>query len=196
MIIIFRKRKNGPPTQPWDWCFRHPLLWDLPSVIFWINYLQHPPIYWLFLPFMESPQDLSTWSGFQNSMARETNSQIIRRILKIALVSQIVIIGMVYAFTKSPIYCIITILATAVGILSFLAMIKLIDRYLTKRKGIFLIFFSTFFKIGLITAIFYPLSKISDAAIFFFILGLSTIVISTIIEGIYQIFRKTSNGRT
>lgn len=129
-------------------------------------------------------------------MARETNSQIIRRILKIALVSQIVIIGMVYAFTKSPIYCIITILATAVGILSFLAMIKLIDRYLTKRKGIFLIFFSTFFKIGLITAIFYPLSKISDAAIFFFILGLSTIVISTIIEGIYQIFRKTSNGRT
>lgn len=129
-------------------------------------------------------------------MARETSSQIIRRILKIALVSQIVIIGLVYAFTKSPIYCIITILATAVGILSFLAMIKLIDRYITKKKGVFLIFLSTFLKIGLITVIFYPLSKISDAAIFFFILGLSTMVISTLIEAIYQIFRKVSNGRT
>ena len=129
-------------------------------------------------------------------MARETSSKIIRRILKITLASQIVIIGLVYAFTKSPVYCIITLLATAVGILSFLAMIKLIDRYLTQKKGKFLIFFSTIFKITLITAIFYPVSKISDAAIFFFILGLSSIVISTLIEGIYQIFRKTSNGRT
>jgi hypothetical protein len=129
-------------------------------------------------------------------MARESNTQIIKRILKIALISQIVIIGLVYAFTKSLIYCIITILASAVGILSFLAMIKLIDRYLTNKKGKFLIFFSTFLKIGLITVIFYPLSKMSEAAILFFILGLSTIVISTLIEGIYQIFRKISNGRT
>jgi hypothetical protein len=129
-------------------------------------------------------------------MARESNTQIIKRILKIALISQIVIIGLVYAFTKSLIYCIITILAAAVGILSFLTMIKLIDRYLTKNKGKFLIFFSTFLKIGLITVIFYPLSKMSEAAILFFILGLSTIVISTLIEGIYQIFRKISNGRT
>jgi hypothetical protein len=74
-------------------------------------------------------------------------------------------------------------------------MIKLIDRYLTKKKGKFLIFFSTFFKIALITVLFYPISKISEVAILFFILGLSTVVISTLIEGIYQIFRKISDGR-
>ena len=112
------------------------------------------------------------------------------------MVSQIIIIGLIYVFTKSLIYCIITLLATLVGILSFLAMIKIIDRYLTKQKGKFLIFFSSFLKIVLIIAIFYPLSKISDAAIFFFILGLFTVVLSIMIESAYQIFRNISNGRT
>lgn len=112
------------------------------------------------------------------------------------MVSQIIIIGLIYVFTKSLIYCIITLLATIIGILSFLTMIKIIDRYLTKQKGKFLIFISSFFKIVLIIAIFYLLSKISDAAIFFFILGLSTVVLSIMIEGAYQIFRNISNGRT
>jgi len=129
-------------------------------------------------------------------MAKENNTRIIKRILRISIVSQIIIIGLIYVFTKSLIYCIITLLATIIGILSFLTMIKIIDRYLTKQKGKFLIFFSSFFKIVLIIAIFYPLSKISDAAIFFFILGLSTVVLSIMIEGAYQIFRNISNGRT
>lgn len=112
------------------------------------------------------------------------------------MVSQIIIIGLIYVFTKSIIYCIITLLATIVGILSFLIMIKIIDRYLTKQKGKFLFFFSSFLKIVLIIAIFYPLSKISDAAILFFILGLSTVVLAIMIESAYQIFRNISNGRT
>ncbi|MCK4943916.1 MAG: ATP synthase subunit I [Candidatus Aminicenantes bacterium] len=129
-------------------------------------------------------------------MAKENNTRIIKRILRISMVSQIIIIGLIYVFTKSLIYCIITLLATIIGILSFLTMIKIIDRYLTKQKGKFLIFISSFFKIVLIIAIFYLLSKISDAAIFFFILGLSTVVLSIMIEGAYQIFRNISNGRT
>ncbi len=129
-------------------------------------------------------------------MAKENNTRIIKRILRISMVSQIIIIGLIYVFTKSLIYCIITLLATIIGILSFLTMIKIIDRYLTKQKGKFLIFISSFFKIVLIIAIFYLLSKISDAAIFFFILGLSTVVLSIMIEGVYQIFRNISNGRT
>ena len=128
-------------------------------------------------------------------MARESSRRIIRRILKITLVSQFVILTAVYVFTNRPIYCIITFLAAAVGTLGFLIMIKLIERYLARKKGIMLIFLSSFLKLSLIALIFYPLSKISEAAIFFYIIGLSSIVISILIEGIYQIFRKTSNGR-
>jgi hypothetical protein len=128
-------------------------------------------------------------------MAKKTSSRIIPRIIKISLVIQIVIIGLVYAFTNSLFYCIIVFLASAFGILSFLIMIKLIDRYLDKKKGKSLIFLSGFIKMGLITLAFYPLSKVSEAAILFFILGLSTIVLSILAEGIYQMFRKTSNGR-
>ena len=129
-------------------------------------------------------------------MGKENNQKIINRILKISLSSQLIIIVLIYTFTKSPIYCIITILATLIGISSFLIMIKLVDRYIKKKKGRASFIIYIFLKITFITALFYPLSKISEAAILFYILGLSTIVIATMIEGAYQIYRNLSNGRT
>ena len=129
-------------------------------------------------------------------MEKENKPNIIKKILAMSMISQIIITSLIYIFTKNIIYCIITLLATAIGISSFLVMIKLVDRYIKKKRGRLLFFACTFLKIILISSIFYLLSRISDKAILFFMLGLSTIVISIIIEGTYQIFRNISNGRT
>lgn len=129
-------------------------------------------------------------------MTEENSRKIISRIIKISIFSQPVVLVPVYAFTKSPIYCIITLLATMIGISSFLIMIKLVDRLIKKKTGRVQFFVFSSLKISLIAALFYPLSKISEAAVLFYILGLSTIVISTMIEGAYQIYRTLSNGRT
>jgi membrane-associated HD superfamily phosphohydrolase len=129
-------------------------------------------------------------------MEKGNNLSVIGRILRISIFSQSLIIIAVYAFTKSAIYCIITLLATLIGISSFLIMIKLVDRLIKRKTGRVLFFVFSFLKIALIVAVFYPLSRISESAILFYMLGLSTIVISTLIEGAYQIYRTLSNGRT
>jgi H+/Cl- antiporter ClcA len=129
-------------------------------------------------------------------MAKENSRVITTRILKISIFFQILATVSIYFFTKSMLYCIINILAATIGILSFWVMIKLVDRYLKKNRGKFLFFTATFLKIIIISLVFYFLSRLSESAVLYFILGLSTIVISILIEGTCQIFRTASNGRT
>jgi len=59
-------------------------------------------------------------------------------------------------------------------------MIKIIDRILLKRKGQVLFFAASFLKMAVIAAIFYPVSRVSETAVLFYILGLSVIIISVL----------------
>ncbi|MCK4764427.1 MAG: hypothetical protein KAW12_19665 [Candidatus Aminicenantes bacterium] len=65
-------------------------------------------------------------------------------------------------------------------------MIKLIDRIFKKRKGQVLFFAAGFLKMAVIAATFYPVSRISETAVLFYILGFSVIVLSIMIEGVLQ----------
>lgn len=129
-------------------------------------------------------------------MEKEKKADIIKRIIKIAVIMQIIMIIFSFFFTMNFIYSIITFLASIIGISSFFIMIKLIDRCLFKGKGITLFFFISLLKMGLIAVVFYFISKISEKATLFFLLGLSVIVISIMIEGAYQFYRSFSNDRT
>jgi len=129
-------------------------------------------------------------------MEKKNSQSIIRRILKIAIGSQILITTLVFIFTKQVIYSIITILASALGIFGFIIMITLLDRYLKKGKGKMLFFFVAFFKIILISVIFYYISRISETAVLFYIQGLSIVVFATLVEGMIQLLGNFSNGRT
>ncbi len=73
-------------------------------------------------------------------------------------------------------------------------MVKLVDKYFNKGEGKAALFSFMFAKFAVIAAVFYPVSKISDTAVLFYILGLSAIVISTMVEGFYQIYRSFRNG--
>ena len=128
-------------------------------------------------------------------MGKEKKADIIKRIIKIAVIVQIIIIIFSFFFTMNFIYSIITFLASIIGISGFFIMIKLIDKCLFKGKGITLLFLISFLKMGLIAVIFYFISKISEKATLFFLLGLSVIVISIMIEGAYQFYRSFSNDR-
>lgn len=118
----------------------------------------------------------------------------IARIKKNTYFSQAIITGLVFAFTKSIIYSIITLLASAITIAGFVIMVKLIDRYFDKGEGKARLFAFMFAKLIVIAGVFYPISKISEIAVLCYIVGLSVIVISTMMEGIYQIYRSFSNG--
>ncbi len=128
-------------------------------------------------------------------MGKEKKADIIKRIIKIAVIVQIIIIIFSFFFTMNFIYSIITFLASIIGISGFFIMIKLIDKCLFKGKGITLLFLISFLKMGLIAVVFYFISKISEKATLFFLLGLSVIVISIMIEGAYQFYRSFSNDR-
>lgn len=129
-------------------------------------------------------------------MEKEKKPDIIKRIIKIAVMVQIIIIIFSFLFTMNFIYSIIIFLASIIGISGFFIMIKLIDKCLFKDKGISLLFLISLLKMGLIAVIFYFISKISEEATLFFLLGLSVIVISIMIEGAYQFYRSFSNDRT
>lgn len=129
-------------------------------------------------------------------MEKRNKTDIIRRIISISIITQIIIFLLSYFFTKNIIYSIITLIAASVAISGFIIMVKITDRYLRKRRGRGLLFLASFLKITLIMAIFYPVSKISEQAVLFFILGLSVLVISTLIEGLYQLFLIFSHDRT
>lgn len=73
-------------------------------------------------------------------------------------------------------------------------MVKLVDKYFNKGEGMGALLIFMFIKFTIIAALFYPVLKISETAVLFYILGLSAIVISTMIEGLYQIYRSFRNG--
>ena len=122
------------------------------------------------------------------------NTGTIRRIKKNTFIAQAIITTMVLAFTKSLIYSIITLLASTITIGGFMIMIKLVDKYFNKGEGKVALFSFMFAKFTIIAAIFYPVSRVSEAAVLFYILGLSVLVFSTMMEGFYQIYRSFRNG--
>lgn len=130
-------------------------------------------------------------------MVKKINSNIlVKRIIKISFISQVSLICLIYLFTKNYIYSIIFFFAAIVSISGFLLMVKLIDRILRKGKGQGLFFLAGILKMAVITAAFYAVSRVSATSALFYILGISIIVISLMVEGVFQLCRRSSNGRT
>lgn len=124
-------------------------------------------------------------------MTKKTNpANPVKRIIKFALIQQVLLFCFIYLFTNRVIYSIIYICGSLVSISGYLLMIKIIDRILIKRKGQVLFFLAAFLKMIVIAAIFYPVSRVSETAVLFYILGLSVIIISIFGEGAFQLFRR------
>jgi hypothetical protein len=129
-------------------------------------------------------------------MKKKNSADIINRIIKISILSQIFAIFFIYIFTKMIIYSILFLSGSLISVLGFLLMISMIDRCLKKKRGSSLFFIAGIAKMLVISCVFYFISRISKTGILFYMLGLSVIVIAIIAEAVYQFFRSSLNGRT
>jgi hypothetical protein len=135
-------------------------------------------------------------------MEKKTSSQLIKRLIILAIVTLGLLMIPIYIFTKSMFYSIIFCSGAIISISGFIIMIKMTDRVLTKGKGQVLFTMALFFKLGVIALSVYLVARVSASAVLFHILGLSIIVIAIGMEGIYQLYhsgkksmRGVFNGR-
>ena len=129
-------------------------------------------------------------------MTNRTGSGIIRRILRISFLFQVCIVAASWVFTNSFLCSIITLSATLIAQLGYLAMIRSLDRYLRQRRGLIAFFLVFLLKMGLIVFCFILASRISEQAVLFYLLGVSVVVMATLIEAGIQLLRSLPHGRT
>ena len=123
-------------------------------------------------------------------MIFEKNNPIfVRRILFLAFCYQVGATAVCLLFTSRPLYCIITFLAAAFGILSFVILIRLVDRILDSGSGKGLYFLLTLAKMIGIAGMFFLVSRISEGAVLFFILGLSAVVFAILAEAVHRLLK-------
>lgn len=121
-------------------------------------------------------------------MEKKTSSQLIKRLIKLAIITPGFLMIPIYFFTKSMFYSIIFCSGAIISISGFLLMIKMTDRVLNTGKGQLLFAMALFVKLGVIALSVYLVSRVSVSAMLFHIMGLSIIVIAIGMEGIYQLF--------
>lgn len=79
-------------------------------------------------------------------------------------------------------------------------MIKMTDRVLKtgNKRAQTAFFLMALLKLGVIAGSFYLVSRVSETAVIIFILGLSIIIVTIVIEGVYQLYihrrRGVANG--
>lgn len=121
-------------------------------------------------------------------MEKKTSFQLIKRLIKRAIVTLGLLMILIYIFTKSMFYSIIFCCGAILSISGFILMIKMTDRVLNKGKGQLFFTMVLFCKLSVIALSVYLVSRFSGSALLFLILGLSIIVIAIGLEGIFQLF--------
>ncbi len=127
-------------------------------------------------------------------MRKRNSDKLLNRVLKIAVIFTLVIILTIFIFTKSTLYCIIFFIGSCIGFLGYRLMIRVVDRVIAKRKGKGLLLLAGLGKMILISVVFIIVSKYSEPAVLFYMLGLSVIILSVAVEGGGYIFRSYKDG--
>jgi len=127
-------------------------------------------------------------------MRKENSEKLLRRVFKITIVLTFAIILTIFVFTKSVLYCIIFLTGSGVSSFGYYVMIQVVDRVIRKRKGNGLFILVGLGKMILISLIFVFVSKYSEPAVLFYLLGLSVIIFSIIVEGGSYIYRSFKDG--
>lgn len=123
---------------------------------------------------------------------------MIKKILKLSLYFQVVLALIISICTGRMFYSIIYLFGGFLSIAGFLSMVKIVDRLLQveKKRSQGPYFLVSGMKLAVISAGFYLVSRISETAVLFYMLGISVIPLSIIGEGGYQLYRSFSNGKT
>jgi len=111
-----------------------------------------------------------------------------------AIGAEIIAMVLIYFFTKSFIYCIISLTGAAISIAAFTLLIRSTDRILKKGKGRMMFFLLAQVKLLIIAAAFYAFSRWTKSGAVFFIQGVAIVYLAVLIEGLARFSGNASHG--
>jgi hypothetical protein len=111
-----------------------------------------------------------------------------------AAVAELGAMVLIYFFTKSAVYCIISLTGAAISIAGFTLLIRSTDRILKKGKGRTMFFLLAQVKLLIIAAAFYAFSRWTKSGAVFFIQGVVIVYLAVLIEGLARFAGNTSHG--
>jgi hypothetical protein len=127
-------------------------------------------------------------------MTKKSKPDFIAKLAGKAFAAEIVCLGIIFFFTKSVIYCIISLTGAAISIAGFVLLIQSTDRLLKKGKGKTMFFLLAQAKLLIIAGTFYALSRLTKIGVVFFIQGIAVIYLAILVEGLVQISGNWGNG--
>jgi hypothetical protein len=119
-------------------------------------------------------------------MKKKNNPDILARLAGRAVAIEIVCLALIFIFTKSAIYCIISITGAAISITGFMLLIKSTDRLLKKGKGKTMFFLLAPAKLVVIAGTFYLFSRLAPSGVIFFVQGIAVIYVSVLLVGLMK----------
>jgi hypothetical protein len=111
-----------------------------------------------------------------------------------AVVAEAFAMAFIYFFTKSVVYCIISLTGAAVSIAAFALLIRSTDCILKKGKGRMMFFLLAQLKLLIVAAAFYALSRWTKSGAVFFIQGVAIVYLAVLIEGLARFSGNTGHG--
>jgi len=127
-------------------------------------------------------------------MIKKNKPDFIKKLVVKAFAAEIVCLGIIFIFTKSIIYCIISITGATISIAGFTLLIHSTDRLLKKGKGKTMFFLLAQAKLVVIAGTFYALSRLTKIGVVFFIQGIAVIYLAILVEGLIQLAGNLDNG--
>lgn len=127
-------------------------------------------------------------------MRKKNSRDIPDAVIGKAVAAEAVSLLLIFIFTKSLIYCIISLAGAAISITGFVLLIKSTDRMLKKGKGKAMFFLLAQAKLLVIAGAFYAVSRLSRSGAVFFIQGIAIIYLAIIIEGLIRLSGNLGHG--
>jgi hypothetical protein len=127
-------------------------------------------------------------------MKKKSNPDIHAKVAGKALAAEAVALILIFIFTKSIIYCIISLTGAAISITGFVLLIKSTDRMLKKGKGKVMFFLLAQGKLLIIAGVFYALSRLTKSGIIFYVQGITITYLAIVIEAALNLTWRSGHG--
>lgn len=127
-------------------------------------------------------------------MSQKNKKNFLKNLIGATIGAEILVVALIFFFTKSIIYCIISLAGATISITGFFILIRLTDRILEKGKGKTMFFLASLAKLLVIAGTFFTVSSLAKNSIVFFIQGLAMIYLGIAGAGVRQLFKNLFHG--
>jgi hypothetical protein len=127
-------------------------------------------------------------------MMKKSNPDLPVRVIALAGVVEAISLLLIFVFTKSAIYCIISLAGALISIAGFALLIKSTDRMLKEGKGKVMFFVLAQVKLLVIALVFYLLSLLTGDGVVFFVQGVAVVYLAVVLIGLLTWSGKLRNG--